>query len=320
MGRWWFAACLAPAPLSPACGEPARPVAALGQPIVGGEPTAEWPAVVAYLIGGEEPYAMCTGTLIGPATVLTAAHCGGIGAVGDTVLIGADFWEYDQMIEVVDIAVHPDYDASTMYHDMAVLQLATEAGIEPIEVNTEWMGSSWTGELLHVVGYGNQDVYTGSSMGTKLETDVEIVDVGAQMLWHQTEGHNTCSGDSGGPALFDDGGGWKVMGVISYVFASEHGADPCSGGGGDVRVDANMDWLSQFVDVELPTDDDDDDDDSDDDSDDGSSYGVLEDHQNGGCATSLAGPGRGGAGEAAALGALLAALAVRAGRRRRRRR
>src|SRR5947209_8323757 len=71
-----------------ACSPAAAPVAASDQPIVGGTVSADDPAVV--LILGAKPGApiatLCTGEVVSPHVVLTAAHCVSPALVGDGVI------------------------------------------------------------------------------------------------------------------------------------------------------------------------------------------------------------------------------------------
>jgi trypsin len=262
--------------------------------IVGGEETADWPEVVAYIFAAGT--GLCTGTVIAPNAVLTAAHCAQQAGDGDVVFIGPSVFEVGDVTDVEQVFVHPDYDPTTAYADVAVLMLVDDVDVEPVQLNADAMhDSTWRGTMLHAVGYGNADSYTGLTMGIKRETDVEVVDVGYELLYHETTGQNTCSGDSGGPLFGEVDGGWIQVAVASFVYPADTYEDYCSGGGGDVRVDTHLAWIHEQLGWEPPETDDDDDDDDDDGPAEGTSY--LEDDERNGCASSLAGRGqaRGGA-------------------------
>ncbi len=254
-----------------------------GYGIVGGEATTDWPAVVAYLLGGGEG-GLCSGTLIAPRVVLTAGHCGDGAQPGDQVFIGSSLFEPGTYVDVDEVIVHEGYNPSTGVRDLALVILEDDAGVEPIELNVEEVDDDWIGASLHVVGFGNEDVYAGTTAGIKRETDVDLVWVDGHLIYHETPGHNTCSGDSGGPVLVELFGRWVLVAVTSFVYPIEPDDDACDGGGGENRVDLSLAWIAENaeVDVEVPPDDDDEGDD------DGDSFMTEYDDQRG-CAAAYAG-------------------------------
>ena len=281
----WLVGCIA---------EPA-PLDSTQASIVGGEETSDWPAVVAYITAGGT--GLCTGSVIAPKTVLTAAHCGVMAAEGDVVFAGSSIFAAGIDVAVSEVHIHPDYDDLDPAHDLAVLQLMGTLDVTPVELNVEVVDDTWRGMTLHIVGYGNDDLYDGETAGIKREADVELADVQGHLIYHESPETNTCSGDSGGPILAQLDGDWLQIGVASFVYPFDLDEDYCSGGGGDVRVDSHLEWLAGFVDVDVPGDDDTDE------GGDPSETSYLEEDDSGGCAAST-GPTRG----PAALVLLLAAL------------
>ncbi len=255
----------------PGCGPGSCPVtpAVDERAIWNGTPTEDFPAVGALTADGD---AFCTGTLVDPTTVLTAAHCvdhihesnddlqfytgaGGVGTLPDG-------------IEIIDAESHEDWN--DVNADIGVVTLAQASEETPLWVNLEPMeASTWEGRMVTLVGYG----ITGDGeddSGAKLETDVEIYAFDEDVFFHYTAGTNACFGDSGGPALHEFEDGWRVVGVLSAVFGHVYEESICIGGGGyQIRVDMYGDWLQDEAEVNVePPEPDDDDDAADDDDDD----------------------------------------------------
>ena len=80
-------------------------IAVLLAPIVGGTPDAADPAVVRVEIAG----ATCTGALIAPTVVLTAAHCVIPGESG-TVSVGPGEGAFTETASIVDVVSYRYYD------------------------------------------------------------------------------------------------------------------------------------------------------------------------------------------------------------------
>jgi MYXO-CTERM domain-containing protein len=219
--------------------------------IIGGQPTEDWPAVGAYAIDGGYG-GMCTGTLVAPDIVLTAAHCAEGAGDRDSFILAADIENaYLSDLRSVDEAmVHPGYDGDAYHtHDIALLRLSQEQDdLDFIPVYTGDMDESWHGTWFHFVGYGSNTYYGGPGSGLKRETDVEVYEVYSHEVATYTEGTNTCSGDSGGPAFVDIDGRWYVAAVVSAGFALEQGQDSCSGGGWNMRTDAEIGFLDDHYD------------------------------------------------------------------------
>ncbi|MBL4683768.1 MAG: trypsin-like serine protease [Nannocystaceae bacterium] len=240
----------------------------LAERIVGGFPVAPATFPECCLVGrrlgnGLEDW-FCTGVLIHPRVVLTAAHCYAPGRTPNVVGLGLDKqYEPTPQAEVVSIkrvVPHPDYVA-TGVSDIAVLVLRTAAETLPVPVaTTEQVAAA---QATTLVGFGNNDLWSASGFGTKRRVSVPIVslrrsdadnlDAAETKFDYESDlefvaggdGFDTCNGDSGGPAYISVDGELRVAGLTSR--AAGQPVLPCGDGGIYTRCDAHMDFVRKAV-------------------------------------------------------------------------
>lgn len=180
--------------------------------IFDGVPTSDFPAVagIAVLLTGST-VAYCTGTLVSPSVVLTAAHCV---ASGPLAILAVFFpgGGVQARYNVVAYAIEPEYSSDVLaIADLALLLLESPvADVAPIPLSTR---SPRFGTKSIIVGYGENE--TGSfglkEFGTvKLKKCPRTFRPGGffrgqlsrSLCWRPKQRHqDTCSGDSGGPLL-----------------------------------------------------------------------------------------------------------------------
>lgn len=213
--------------------QPAEDTSSTESEIVGGSLTSSYASVGALVTADGFPF--CTGTVIAPRVVVTAAHClaePGTSATGIRFALGPDASRPTSVLRVRRIAYHPQYDAQQIKNDIGVVILSADAPVAPAGVNTS-MTSSWVGKSLTFVGYGVTNGNTQTGAGKKRVVTIPVSQVGATQFAYATRGKNTCNGDSGGPAFASDASGnLTVVGVTSYGDAG------CTSYGVDTRVDA----------------------------------------------------------------------------------
>ena len=230
--------------------------------IVNGLPTQAHPSTGALLYdfsgSSTAATAICSGTLIGCETFLTAAHC-----VVDDPVAGRYFvfLQHAGVFAVTSISPHPSYtDPTFPIADVAVLKLGTQAtGIDPSEINltdpTPFIPEPGT-----IVGFG-LTLGTADDVGLKRFGAIEstsctgAVPAGAgntevicwdfeNPLGPPVVDSNTCSGDSGGPLFMDLGSGEVVAGITSGGTVEDCGL-------GDHSYDTNVYTYRSFITGEI---------------------------------------------------------------------
>lgn len=290
--------------------------------IVGGAPTATDPAVVLLLPfdDAENILGICSGTLIAPDVVLTAAHCVDerIGASGFGVYLGSDATVDTDPAFVfrtfaASVAFHPQWNPDDLENgfDIGVVHLVDPAPVAPMPINTAPLTEAEVGQPVRLVGWGIT-AGGGSDSGIKRQVVSRLDAFDPRLVLVGNAQTNTCSGDSGGPAFMVRGGREVVVGVTSF------GDVNCAQIGVSTRVDAFLDFLAgEGVDVPVPVPGDDDPNDPADPTDptepEGPTGGFpTPRHDEGGCSAA------GGAASAMSLIGVLGALSWLAPRRRRR--
>jgi secreted trypsin-like serine protease len=196
----------------------------------------------------------CSGALIAPTLVLTAAHCVQPGAEYRIVEYGAD--RQPQLQDVTKVATHPQFSMQTMLAhrataDVALLQLKSPAKEEsavlgppqlPILVGTKFTIAG-IGVTVRGDGKSGGTVRTASLIATGKPGTLQIrlVDPAGQGA---QAGLGACTGDSGAPVFEDQPSGPVIIGVISWS-TGPNGSAGCGGLTGVTPLTLYRDWILQ---------------------------------------------------------------------------
>lgn len=228
------------ATLAGACAASEEPSAVTSQPIIGGSRDLSDSAVVA--VRQPSTGTLCSGVLVAPDLVLTAAHCAlGVAASDLQVLVGPIVMTPDQTVAVTSTSVYPTYQGESEGLlggvDMAFLTLSTSLDVTPIPVRTDTTDAELEGADVTVIGYGASDGADGSGAGFRLQVVLQVGQLCSRFFQAGGMDANVCVGDSGGAVLM----GGKLVAIVS-------GGQPgCYAPSLFTRTDAHADWIGAIL-------------------------------------------------------------------------
>ncbi len=186
--------------------------------IVDGELTESLPQVVAItprrVQCDDAATVLCSGTLIAPDAVLSAAHCfdsrrPGLAyevAVGSTLTGAAD------RVFVLEVVKHPEFDERTRANDVAILWLASPIdGVAPLPLPDPSSMPPPIGARVELAGFGATEPGAPPD-GAKRVGVGRVANVDANVIEVEPDPAVSCVGDSGGPLFAGEG---ELVGIAS---------------------------------------------------------------------------------------------------------
>lgn len=228
------------------CSAPAQGAPKAGKSVIGGSGAAPgaFPSTVSIKLGG----GLCTGSVVSPTTVVTAAHCLRKTPVSQ-IFVRANAtssFAGGEVIGVTAAVPHPEFRLgfNGITNDVAILKLATPTTATPIALPTVEEDAAVTppGATLAIAGFGrsNPNLNKPARVGTLLTapafartackgssyrsfTTATMVCASGPAFLTATSGRKkravqraTCFGDSGGPLIANTATGPRLIGVTSY--------------------------------------------------------------------------------------------------------
>jgi len=227
----------------------------LYQGIINGQPTGDKDKAIVALFAkfvGEDQGALCTGTIISPTVVLTAAHCVDPAAMeGHTIESFSVITDFDltdgvpanRRKPVAATHFHEDWDFNNVQggHDIAVAILQNPTTIQPKLYRRSALSNQ--NMQIRMVGYGLDDGINQTGAGVKREATSKLNSFDDLFIKHGQffTGPRICNGDSGGPILAVSAGRERVIGVNSFGFIF------CLGEASSTNVTSFDDWIDQWI-------------------------------------------------------------------------
>jgi secreted trypsin-like serine protease len=200
-------------------------------PIVGGRIDRAHDAVGQVgRIDGDEIRFHCSGTLIGPHTVLTAAHC--LHFDGRRIYAPDLVFEVGEAIHTVarsSVASSYDPARADEWEDAALLRLDEPSTVPPIPVSID---PPLEGVEAQVIGFGITG--NGAGSGRRRRAKITLDWVSEREIFYDARTAGACYGDSGGPILQNE----AVVGVTSRGTATD-----CRGVDIAQRADVITVWI-----------------------------------------------------------------------------
>ena len=228
-----------------------------GSAMVGSAPATEDGVgrSVVTIIGSRGTF--CSGALIAPDLVLSAAHCVMPGA--DYRIVLYDAQRQPQLREVKHVASHPQFNVQGILAHRASADVALLQLVEPLTTKMPaWSGAPLepiaAGARFTVAGIGVAKPGDGKSGGTIRAASlvatgqpgrlqIRLVDPATNNV---RAGLGACTGDSGAPVFEDQSGRSVIVGVVSWSTGANNTAG-CGGLTGVTPLTLYRDWILQMA-------------------------------------------------------------------------
>lgn len=207
---------------------------------------------------------LCSGALVRPDLVLTAAHCMMDDAKYGVVAVNRAFRPI--RLRVIAAAIHPGFKPSSTPRsqpgvDLAVLKLEKPLGAEFEPFDLDSIVNVRTGGMVTLAGFGvlgeNRNRTARTLRTTNLlalgsvEASNKVLIVADRARQAQTTGAGACRGDSGGPVLAATRRGYQLVGIVSWSSGALRSGPTAACGGltAVTPVADHLRWIEKSIDL-----------------------------------------------------------------------
>lgn len=229
---------------------------------------------------GVESTSTCTGVVIAPDLILTAAHCVNLAqglspqerGAKTKVLASVDplcavigHKRQDILLDVRATIVHPRYSNYTKENDFALLYMNANMPAPYVPARLALSNQTVTAnDTVYIAGYGRTTdvgqtdpdenrlrygrlrVIDGDETYNLRGQTINSAASSRFLILRNDETSSGCHGDSGGPAMVvGRDGRLSVVGIASFVYNKNYGAFNCRSRLTYGRVSAHADWIRQ---------------------------------------------------------------------------
>ena len=211
-----------------------------------GSVSSQWPGVgTVYIDLGGGAFETCTGTVIAPRWVLTAAHCAG--GSHYSFLVGNDYTSPVATYDADQTFFDPSFDGSHLQngHDLGLIHVVTDIPLLGFKLNSQPLASGVNGSHALAMGYGV--TATNNNNTAKYIATLTIASYDSRLVYSNSisPAPSTCEGDSGGPLFVYDADGFPlILATTSYGDSATCSQTTVSAFD---RVDADLAFITSHV-------------------------------------------------------------------------